>query len=78
MAFAAADFKLRINAYTRQGVSINYLPTLYTTPGAPIWEDNGFGQLFQQLPQFLSYEAAAESGSVNGYVYPQDISFVRQ
>ena len=78
MAFAAVDFKVRINAYTRQGISINYLPTLYATPGAPIWEDNGFGQLFQQLPQFLGYTTAKETGSVSGYVYPQDISFEQQ
>ncbi len=37
MSFASVDSiaqPLRLNAYT-QNVSINYLPTLYTVPGAP-------------------------------------------
>ena len=78
MALAAKDSMLKISAYTRQGVSINYMPTLYAEPGAPIWEDGGFGQVFQQLPQFLNYVTPTEMGTVNGYVYPQDLSFERQ
>ena len=67
---------VRLSAYT-QNVSINYLPTLYADPGVPTWQNNQFGQLFQELPNFLSYVTADESGSVNGYVYPQDMNFER-
>jgi hypothetical protein len=79
MGFANMDpmaQPMRLSAYT-QNVSINYLPTLYAEPAAPIWQNNSFGQVFQQLPDFLTYVTAKESGSVSGYVYPQDVSFER-
>lgn len=78
MALSAEDFDLRLNTYTRQGVSIDYLPTLFTEPGAPLLENSALAQVFQQLPQFLSYAKPTESGSVAGYANVQDITFVRQ
>ncbi len=78
MAISSADFDLRLNAYTQQGVSINYLPAVYLEPGAPTWQNNQFGQLFQQFSQFLSYATTTEMGNVDGYLYPQDVTLQRQ
>ncbi len=78
MAFSAKDFDMPLNAYTQLGTSINYLPTVYVEPGAPNWQLNQFGQLFQQLSQFLSYTTANESGNVDGFLYPQDVLLERQ
>ena len=78
MAFSSPDFDVRLNAYTQQGVSINYLPLVYVEPGTPTWQNNQFGQLFQQLSQFLSYATTKEMGSVDGYLYPQEVTLERQ
>jgi len=77
MAFSAVDFDGMLNAYT-QGVSINYLPTLYSEPGAPSWSGSNFGQIFEQLLQFVSYRTTAEYGSAIGYLYPLELNLERQ
>ncbi len=77
MAFSAEDFDLEVPA-NAQSVSINYLPTLYSEPGVPTWNGNAFGQIFQQLPQFLRYTTNDENGYVDGYVYPLDFSLDQQ
>ncbi len=78
MAISAEDFDMPLNAYIQQGVAINYLPTAYAEPAAPLWQNNQFGQLFQQLSQFLAYETTDEQGTVDGYLYPQDVTLERQ
>ena len=78
MALSAADFDLRLNAYTRQGISIDYLPTLFAKPGAPTWQNSNLGQVFQQLPQFLAYVQPTESGNVAGYANVQELTFERE
>jgi hypothetical protein len=78
LAISAEDFAMRLNAYTQQGISIDYVPTLFSVPGPPTWQNANLAQIFQQLPQFLGYEDALESGSVNGYVNVQDLVFERQ
>jgi hypothetical protein len=78
MAISADDFDMRLNAYTQQGISIDYVPTLFAEPGAPTWQNSSFGQIFQQLPQFLGYEDATETGNVDGYMNVQDLVFERQ
>jgi hypothetical protein len=77
MAFSADDFDTPLNAYT-QGVSINYLPALYSEPGAPTWAGSSFGQIFEQLLQFLSYRTTTENGSVNGYLYPLELNLEQE
>jgi hypothetical protein len=78
MALSAQDFDLRLNAYTRQGISIDYLPTLFAEPGMPLWQNSSFGQIFQQLPQFLAYLTTNESGGVSGYANLQELTFEQQ
>jgi hypothetical protein len=78
MALSAEDFDLRLNAYTRQGISIDYLPTLFAEPGSPLWQNSNFGQIFQQLPQFLAYLKTTEYGSVSGYTNVQELRLERQ
>lgn len=78
MAISAKDFDVQLNAYLQPGVSINYLPTAYAEPGAPTWQSSQFGQIFQQLSQFLSYATTSESGNADGYLYPQDVTLERQ
>jgi len=78
MALSAEDFDVRLNAYTQQSVSIDYLPLLFAEPGPAVWQNSNFGQVFQQLPSFLGYETAAELGYVNGYVNAQELTLVRQ
>jgi hypothetical protein len=78
MAISAEDFDMPLNAYTQQGVNINYLPLAYVEPGVPTWQNNQFGQLFQQLSQFLGYATTKEVGNVDGYLYPQDVTLERQ
>ncbi len=78
LAISAKDFDMTLNAYIQQGISINYLPTAYAEPGVPTWQNSQFGQLFQQLSQFLPYTTANESGNVDGYLYPQDVMLTRQ
>jgi hypothetical protein len=78
MALSATDFDLRLNTYTRQGISIDYLPTLFTEPGAPRLQNSGLAEVFQQLPDFLSYTTPTESGNVAGYANVQDITFERE
>ena len=78
MLISSVDFDLRLSAYTQQGASINYLPTLYVEPGAPTWQNSSFGQVFQQLSQFLAYTSATEAGNVDGFLYPQDLMLERQ
>jgi hypothetical protein len=77
LALSAEDADLRLNAYTQQGISIDYLPTLFAVPGPPVWQGNDFSRLFEQLPQFLSYLTATEAGSVSGYVGLQDLQLER-
>jgi hypothetical protein len=78
MMLSADDFDVRLNAFTQQGVSINYLPLLYTEPGAPLWQSSNFGQIFQELGGFLSYQTPDEVGNMSGSVYPQDLTLERQ
>jgi hypothetical protein len=78
MALSADDFDVRLNAYTQQGISIDYLPTLFTEPGSPVWQNSNFGQIFQQLPEFLNYVTTTESGNVGGYTNIQDLTLTRQ
>lgn len=77
MAFSADDAAVMLNAFNTQ-VSIGYLGTLYQTPEAPTWQNAGFGQIFQQLTQFLSYTMAKETGYVNGYANVQDLTLTQQ
>jgi hypothetical protein len=77
MAFSAEDFDGSLSAAT-QGVSINYLPTLYSEPGVPTWAGSGFGQIFEQILQFLSYRTETENGSVNGYIYPLELNLEQE
>lgn len=77
MAFTAEDATPSLSAFNTQ-VSISYLGTLYQKPEAPQWPNAGFGQFFQQLPQFLTYTTDTESGYVNGYGYPQDLTLTKQ
>lgn len=78
MAISAEDFDLRLNAYTQQGLSIDYLPLLFAEPGLPVWQNSNFGQVFQQLPNFLGYETPKERGYVSGYANVQDLTLVKQ
>jgi hypothetical protein len=59
-----------------QSVSIDYQPTLYVEPGAPVWQ-YGFGQIFGILPQYLSYSTGEETGSASGSVSPQELMLLR-
>lgn len=78
LALSAEDFDMRLNAYTQQGLLIDYVPLLFTDPGAPVWQNSNFGQVFQQLPEFLGYETAEEVGSVSGYTNVQELNLVQQ
>jgi hypothetical protein len=77
MAFTADDAALALSAFSTQ-VSISYLGVLYQKPEAPTWQNAGFGQIFQQLTQFLTYTTAKETGYVNGYANAQDLTFTQQ
>jgi hypothetical protein len=68
---------VRLDAYT-QGVDINYLPLLYSEPSAPLWQNHNFSQIFSRLTQVLTYVSADETGSMNGYVYPQELVLEKQ
>ncbi len=78
MALSAKDFDVRLNAYTQQGISIDYLPTLFTDPGSPLWQNSNLAQIFQQFPSFLAYATPTETGSVNGYTNVQELLLERQ
>jgi len=78
LALSSEDFDLRLNAYTQQGISIDYLPLLFAEPGPPVWENSNLGQAFQQLPNFLAYQTDQEVGYVNGYLNVQDLILIRQ
>lgn len=78
MALSAEDFDVRLNAYTQQGISIDYLPLLFSEPAAPLWQNSNFGQVFQELPGFLGYETADELGYVSGYSNVQELTLVQQ
>ncbi|HVY30074.1 MAG TPA: hypothetical protein VHB79_26135 [Polyangiaceae bacterium] len=77
MAFSAENASMTLNAFNTQ-VSIGYLGTLYQKPEAPTWQNAGFGQIYQQLIEFLSYTTATETGYVNGYANVQDLTLTQQ
>lgn len=60
-----------------QGVSINYVPTIHATPSSPTWQSN-FGQVFQQLTQFMNYTTADEQGGFTGYIYPLEVELTQE
>ncbi len=78
MTLSADDFDQRVNAYTQQGISIDYLPTLFTDPTSPLWQNSNFAEIFRQLPSFLGYATPTESGNVNGYTNVQELILERQ
>lgn len=78
MALSAVDADVRLNAYTQQSISIDYLPLLFAEPGPPVWRNSNFGQVFQELPSFLGYETTGELGIVNGYANVQEMTLVQQ
>jgi hypothetical protein len=75
LAFSADGFDVPLSAYS-QSVNVDYQPTLYVDPGAPVWQ-NGFGQIFDVLPQYLSYATTEELGNALGYVSAQELMLVR-
>lgn len=78
LALGMPNASIELPPMLRQGISINYLPLVYTEPQAPTWSDTGLGQIFQQLPQLLFYSAPKETGNLNGNVYLPDLTFVKQ
>jgi hypothetical protein len=52
VALSAADFDLRLNAYMRQGILTDYLPTLFTEPGPPLGQNSGRAQILR-VPRAL-------------------------
>jgi hypothetical protein len=75
MALSADAFDLPLSG-TTVSVNIDYQPTLLVTPGAPVWRD-GFGQVFQVIPQYLGYETSEEIGNASGFLQPQELTLVR-
>lgn len=75
LAFSAEDFDVPLGAFS-QFVNVDYQPTLYVEPGPPVWL-NGFGHIFDVLPQYLSYATTEELGHAQGYVSAQELMLVR-
>jgi hypothetical protein len=53
----AAQFKLAPAVYY---LNVDYLPTLSSTPGAPIWRTSFGRDILYQLPQLLAYEQPSQ------------------
>lgn len=78
LAFSQQDAEPIFLPASNQQVGVSYLPVIYREPEAPLWQNSGFGQVFQQLPQLLNYATETETGTGNGYIYVQDLTFTRQ
>jgi hypothetical protein len=80
LKFTAKDADPVFLPASTQQVGVTYLPLLYKESAAPTWQNSGFAQVFQQVPQLLNYadEAGTETGTVSGYVYAQDLTLIRQ
>jgi hypothetical protein len=77
LSLANETQSLLLPAYT-QSFGVSYLPLLYEEPGVPMWENSSVAQVFQQLPQFFNYVTKNERGSLQGYVYPQELVLEKQ
>lgn len=76
LALSGDMFDLPLSAFS-QSVNVDYQPTLWAKPGAPVWQ-GGFGHVFEVLPQYLGYTTETELGVSSGYVSPQELMLLKE